>query len=320
MKWAPNITRSHLQEYMTERRTFLNSFKQHNGLSLALHSITYCSVRNDDISIELSNTASDKFPYFKNHCSETVCITSIRTYYLGEIFGMLATCMEGDIDAKKLISKKLITDFKQSCEKNDINLHQQCIYRITAMIIVSSTCDLQLFHILCWAPVYLFSHETIYCVISSWKWLLSARSDLELMFIKEMASSWVATCDKKIGLFAADPPNVEPLSPNNEAELKPNAPYLGAHCEWVKFLNERIEIAKYSSLDQVEIFVNLLHRSLHMNVGHFHYSSRHISTIGTRFRLLNCGFTLVQGDTLLNSISKFVLRERIYSAAIDYFW
>ena len=135
-----------------------------------------------------------------------------------------------------------------------------------------------------------------------------------------MASAWVTTFDKKIGLFSPDPPNIEPLSSSKTDHLKPDTPYLGAHAEWVKFLNERIEVSKYSSLDQIEIFVNLLHRSLHMSVGRTHYSSRNISTIGTRFRLLNCGLSLVQGDTLLNSVSKFILRERIYSAAIDYFW
>lgn len=304
---------------MTQMRTSLNGYKQHSGLSLALQSITSCSTQSEDTAA--GNVTADKIPYFiRNNCSEIVSTTSIRTYFLGEISGMLVSCKEQDSEAKRRISKQLIFDFKESCDKGDVDLHQKCIYRITAMIIVSPECDLQMFHMLCWAPVYLFSHQTIHCVISSWKWLLSARSDLELMFIKEMASSWVATCEKKIGLFAQDPPNVEPLSSSNDSQLSPDTPYLGAHCEWVKFLNERIEIAKYSSLDQVEIFVNLLHRSLHMNVGHMHYSSRNISTIGTRFRLLNCGLSLVQGDTLLNSVSKLVLRERVYSAAIDYFW
>lgn len=303
---------------MTQMRTAKDGFKQHSGLSMAVQSITSFSNQSEDGAVG-GTTAQDKVPYFiRNNCSEIVSTTNIRTYYLGEISGMLATYK--DTEAKRRVSKTLIAEFKGSVDRRDIDLHQRSIYRITAMIIASPEFDLQLFHMLCWAPVYLFSHQTIYSVISSWKWLLSARSDLELRFIKEMTSAWVTTCDKKMGLFAADPPNIDPLCSSNDAELVPDSPYLGAHCEWVKFLHERIEIAKYSSLDQVEVFVYLLHRSLHMNVGHMHYSSRNISTIGTRFRLLNCGLSLVQGDTLLNSVSKFVLRERIYSAAIDYFW
>lgn len=320
VKWAPNITRSHLQEYMTNSRTALDDFGQHSGLTLAVHSIANCSAPNEKITLPTTTmmVQAGKIPFFvRNKCSEFISTTSIRTYYLGEISGMLAQTVQQK--SKKDIINKLIAEFQQSCNIGDVYLHEECIYRITAMIILSPECDLHLFHLLCWAPVYLFSHKTIYSIISSWKWLLSARSDLELMFTKEMSAAWVATFDKKIGLFAPDSINVDPLSCSDDLQLKPDTPYLGAHAEWVKFLNERIEIAKYSSLDQVEIFVNLLHRSLHMSVGRVYYSTRNISTIGTRFRILNCGLSLVQGETMLNSVSKFVLRERIYSAAIDYF-
>ena len=47
--------------------------------------------------------------------------------------------------------------------------------------------------------------------------------------------------------------------------------------------------------------------------------SRHITAIGTRFRLLICGMSLLQGETLPKSISKNILRQRIYSVALDYF-
>jgi len=46
---------------------------------------------------------------------------------------------------------------------------------------------------------------------------------------------------------------------------------------------------------------------------------RHISAAGTRFRLLACGMSLLQGDVLINSMSKNLLRQRIYSVALDYF-
>lgn len=316
VKWAPNITRSHLQEYMIRVRTALDGFKQRSGLSLAVQSITTCSAQNENINnVAVVGGAGDKIPYFiRNNCSEFISTTSIRTYYLGEISGMI-----NNIDEDFQIRQQLIDDFQFSCEKSDIDFHQKCIYRLTAMIIVSSELDIKLFHNICWAPVYFFSHKTIFCVISAWKWLLSARPDLELVFIKEMAAAWVATVDKKLGLFSPDLHADNSCSLFESGDSSPDQPYLGPHIEWVNFLNERIEIAKYSSTDQIEIFVNLLHRSLHISVGRQNYSSRVISTIGTRFRLLNCGLSLVQGDTLINSVSKFVLRERIYSAAIDYF-
>lgn len=312
VKWAPNITLSHLQEYMIDKRTALDGFKQHSGLSLAIQSIINCTHRNEAFN---NQALSDKFPYFiKNNCSEFVSTNSIRTYYLGEVCGLMNTSAD-----RRGTIRHLIDTHRASCNLKDVEAHQQSIFRIAALIIVSPEAELELIRALSWSPVYLFSHKTIFCVISAWKWLLSARCDLELLFIKEMTAAWAATIDQKLGLFSPALAENETFMSDSECELAPDAPYLGAHPEWVNFLNERIEIAKYSSLDQIEIFVNLLHRSFHMNVGQMNYSSRHVSTVGTRFRLLSCGLSLIQGDTLGNAISKFILRERIYAAALDYF-
>ena len=40
--------------------------------------------------------------------------------------------------------------------------------------------------------------------------------------------------------------------------------------------------------------------------------SRHPSAAGTRFRLLHCALSLLQGDILPRSLSKNLLRERVY--------
>merc|ERR1719209_2338912 len=47
--------------------------------------------------------------------------------------------------------------------------------------------------------------------------------------------------------------------------------------------------------------------------------SRHASAAGTRFKLLNCGMSLLQGDVLPKSLAKHVLRQRIYSCSLDFF-
>lgn len=82
---------------------------------------------------------------------------------------------------------------------------------------------------------------------------------------------------------------------------------------------ERIETIKYCSLDQAELFANMLHKSFSISIGQKKSYSRHVVLVGARFQLLFCALNLVQGDILLKTISKSVLRERIYSAALDYF-
>ena len=79
------------------------------------------------------------------------------------------------------------------------------------------------------------------------------------------------------------------------------------------------------------MFSHMLQRTLDISVGRKRQGrhgnrdkvlptmSRHITTVGTRFRLLICGMSLLQGDTLPKSVAKNILRQRIYSVALDYF-
>lgn len=68
------------------------------------------------------------------------------------------------------------------------------------------------------------------------------------------------------------------------------------------------------------MFLVMLHNTLPLAVGTPEaFLNRHIAAIGTRFRLLQCGLSLLQGDILPKSLSKNVLRERIYSACFDVF-
>jgi phosphatidylinositol 4-kinase len=139
--------------------------------------------------------------------------------------------------------------------------------------------------------------------------------------MQEMVTAWHYTRSARLGLFAPD--SVEqgdPLAPTEDMSLKPCPPMTEPHDIWIKFLHERIEVAKYCSQDQIEMYSDLLQRTLEIQVGQPVASmSRHVSAAGTRFRLLNCGMSLLQGDVLPKSLAKHVLRQRIYSCSLDFF-
>ena len=156
----------------------MSGIQQHSGLSLVVESIASFAGLNNNWS-PLSSLSLEKLPTFiKNNCSEFIASMSLRTHYAGEVSGMLSSYKAIEQN-EQILAEKLVNDLKESSLEMDIKSHRESIYRITALLIATPACDRQLLHALCWSPVYLFSEETIASIISCWKWLLAARSDLE---------------------------------------------------------------------------------------------------------------------------------------------
>ena len=84
-----------------------------------------------------------------------------------------------------------------------------------------------------------------------------------------------------------------------------------------------MDIAKYKSEFETELFFNLMHKTLAFSMERIDDAclNRHVSCVGLRFRFLVMAISIVQSsNTLLpNTIAKWILRERIYFTALDYF-
>ena len=80
-----------------------------------------------------------------------------------------------------------------------------------------------------------------------------------------MISAWHSTQHLKLGLFSDAEANWCPLAPDEASknEMKPFKPEnIEAHDLWIKFIQERIEIAKYCSQEQIFMFSHMLQRTL----------------------------------------------------------
>lgn len=153
--------------------------------------------------------------------------------------------------------------------------------------------------------------------VECWQWVLTARPDLELSFMMEMVSAWETTFDLKIGLFAEDVSLTSPLAAYEDCTLVPPPINVAPHAIWLQLISEIVDTAKYCNRDKVEMFALLLQRCLPMDVNG--KQNRNVATVGCRFKLLQCGLSLLQGNTLPKSLSRNILRERIYSHALEYF-
>lgn len=163
----------------------------------------------------------------------------------------------------------------------------------------------------------LFTESAMETAVECWQWVLTARQDLELSFIQDMVSAWQTTFDKKIGLFSEAVAISNPLAAYDGCTLVPPYINVAPHAIWLQLISEIVDTAKYCNRDKVEMFALLLHRCLPMDNNN--NMNRDVATVGCRFKLLQCGLSLLQGNTLPKSLSRNILRERIYSHALDYF-
>ncbi|XP_033211468.1 phosphatidylinositol 4-kinase alpha isoform X3 [Belonocnema kinseyi] len=327
MKWAPQATRSHLQEYIN--RIPSAGTWPYAGYAIAADSI----LEFVDLALPTTNSAitnsMDKRSRAKGASSWLLSMMSTRSWYAGEVAGMLNLARSESPSSENIneasrnaVADRLIDAVSRACHERNDKQHRGALWRATSLLISVPGTHRPLLHTVAWSHVELFTDTAMSTAIDCWQWIFTTRPDLKLCFLQEMLSAWQYTVDKRMGLFSQEEEEVSPLAVFEGCKLGPNPPDVKPHELWITFVLELIETAKYCCQETVEMIAMLLHRSLPMTVGaqrHEPHLNRHVAAVGVRFKLLSCGLILLQGDTLPRSLSKNVLRERVYCNCLDYF-
>ncbi|GMT18880.1 hypothetical protein PFISCL1PPCAC_10177 [Pristionchus fissidentatus] len=302
IKWAPDSTHSHLLEHVA------NSGRMP-------------SVKGFDLPMEIMKSLHS------------------RSLYVGKVKGMLAfLASDYERDGEKLLITRLEGSLERAIESGNETEMNESIMMLTALFVSLKDANDSLLSTLTRIPLRSFTSSTLRLCVLSWSWLLAAKEEIIVRFLREVASVWTSCARLHLGLFSTDDAVPCPLSDNiTHARDLPN---LTPHAIWIKFLIERVEVSKYRSREQLDILEMMFVNTLSLRVAapsnnniqssavfgsqisaptHDVLVTRHISAIGVRFRLLTCVLSMLQGETSQGRLSYNVLRERVYASALHFF-
>ncbi|KRZ02622.1 Phosphatidylinositol 4-kinase alpha [Trichinella zimbabwensis] len=325
--WAPSVTRSHLQQYISSRSvTTVSYLKHHHGLSLTVQSL---------LDAAQQHVCKAALPADVESTSCFVSSISIQNYHLGEVGGMLAEMLPSG-QSVQLLTDKLLAEYDQACSEDDLELLKRSLMRICALFILEKDVCRRLLKSICCAPVNRYCEEVMELSVSCWEWILTAKPEIEIEFFQELSYAWKLLADLKLGIFREDPPLFDPSAVHGENHLNLNPPLVKPHKIFIQFLSENISVAKFCNQDLVDIFLVIFMQSLNLAIGsgpgvtvkdvYFHnvatkgcLFSRHVAAVGARFHFLTSALGLLQSGSFTCGTVKCLLRKRIFAVALDYF-
>ncbi|GAA53851.1 phosphatidylinositol 4-kinase [Clonorchis sinensis] len=136
--------------------------------------------------------------------------------------------------------------------------------------LMQGDCARRLLREICHAPLRLFRTEVVESCLACWQWLVVGRPSLTIQFLNELSDAWQATIHRGLGVFApdnSDDGEVGPLVVSDEIQCKPPSCNAGPHQLWSQFLSERLYVAQSSSQEQLDIFFDLLQKTLAGEIG-----------------------------------------------------
>ncbi|CAL8128289.1 unnamed protein product [Orchesella dallaii] len=329
-KWAPESTRSHLEEYanLNCENGYKNLFQWHNHTRLTMTTEGLLQFAGINLNYNFKGGATNppvekrQRPECVKNLAKSISSLSKRNHFHGQVRGMLQI-QEVTIIADRML-ERLSSPNKDAPDSDQI--FEETIWIATSLC-VSNANDLnykltrRLLHAVCWAPTQKFTEGVLHSCCECWRWLLSSRKDLLLILLQEILGSWQATIEKRLGIFSEVTTQLSPWAAYQDCDLKLKIPNFFPHDVWSSFICEVVENSKGFNDDVVEMFLSMINRTFPLNLGEKQATmARHVRALRPRFRLLTSALAILQEDSSQRcELRKAIIREHLYMACFDYF-
>lgn len=327
LEFAPLTTKSHIQNYMLQLQLKGDNIYNHSGISMVLECVMkYSKPRSDAESLDTASLIR-RPDCVKKDFSNFIGQMNEKYNYVGIVQGLCKSSTETLIVKNLRQEMRHYSSIKAEKQLRDSMLKSAAfltLIKLNDLNAMNFNFEREILHEISTACTSCFSKQIIQVAIDCWSWIISSRPDIEPLVVEEMLNAWQTSADLRLGMFAETANEPNPLAKEEKDVLKPQPPaHIDAHRVWIKYMQERLDIAKYKSDFELELFFNLMHKSLSFSTERMDDSSlnRHVSCVGLRFRYLVMAISIVQlaSNYLPITISKWILRERVYYTALDYF-
>eukprot|EP00727_Mastigamoeba_balamuthi_P003747 m51a1_g1337 putative phosphatidylinositol 4-kinase (1839) ;mRNA; f:312747-319090 len=224
LRLAPAETLSVLHDYTRKMSGVAQELgSRHFGISLASELVS-----REEMEGRLKPKGSDKpLPTcFSGGASRFVTGLANKSRYIGEIEGMLSvfTDLHGPEDPGARVASLLSAKIDDHIKADDHNaadfgadVFRACALLVSRSATLSAACVDALLSRVAWAPVRMFTTESLEVAISAWSWIIAACPELSDRLMAQMYLAWSWTIDMRVGLFTDAQRQNSPLAVPSDA-------------------------------------------------------------------------------------------------------
>ncbi|KAK9727777.1 phosphatidylinositol-4- kinase [Basidiobolus ranarum] len=319
-----------LKDYLADFDQDYNGESVHLGRSLALEIGRSLSSRPGYAAMSHIPTSIDSSSVFIGDFAN-------QCYYRGEISGFNAhapsesnsiiTQASRSLDSSRTSIKdeldRIMDLAKERMPISPKELHTT-LWRGANILITSDQIDHDLVEAICWAPVAVFTSQSLKMGTSIWTYLMVQRPDLEMKLMVEIGNCWASVIRSRKGIFSQQLELKNPFltkmqyTPSDKdfraRSINQSTKIIKPHVIWVEFLTSRFEAIKYRNQALLSLFVRLLFYTFDSR----DKLSSHPMSRGCRFQLLLLGLNVLKHHDF-DALSEYKFRLSLFQTSLSWF-